>query len=164
MASSIALLGADSIEWEVFDGYRIAPLPPLEDSSPGFTDVAAQEAGISFQNQLSNQRSLERRGLLSGSGVAAGDVDGDGWCDLYFCGLDGSNHLYRNLGNWKFEEIPPSGGIDCANTDSTAAALADVDGDQDLDLVVSASGHVTACAFFSTTEEDRSGKQRKKLD
>ena len=31
---------------------------------------------------------------LNGSGVAAGDYDGDGLCDLFFCGLDSENKLY----------------------------------------------------------------------
>ncbi len=161
IAGSIcSLSGAESLTWKEFPGYRIASLPPSEESSPGFTLISAQQAGIEFKNELSNQRSLERRGLLSGSGVAAGDVDGDGWCDLYFCGLDGSNQLYRNLGDWRFELMPPSGGIDCANTDSTAAALADIDGDKDLDLVVSASGHGVRLflnngrgSFWETTHE-----------
>src|SRR5262249_43413402 len=43
--------------------------------------------------------------LLNGAGVAAGDFDGDGWCDLYFCGLGGRNALYRNLGNWRFQDV-----------------------------------------------------------
>lgn len=102
--------------------------------------MASQKTGVAFRNELANQRSLERRGLLSGSGVAAGDVDGDGWCDLYFCGLDNANRLYRNLGNWHFEEIPSTGGIDCVGNDSTAAAFIDADGDGDLDLFVTASG------------------------
>lgn len=131
---------AEPIEWDNHQEYRIAQAIFDSDTSTGFSTMPAAVSGISFKNELSNQRSLERRGLLSGSGLAAGDVDGDGWCDLYFCGLDRSNKLYRNLGNWTFEEILPTGGIDCRNTDSTAATLADIDGDNDLDLIVTASG------------------------
>jgi enediyne biosynthesis protein E4 len=137
------LQAAESIEWEDHKEYRIARATFKSGSAPGFSTILAASSGISFKNELSNQRSLERRGLLSGSGVAAGDVDGDGRCDLYFCGLDSSNILYRNLGNWKFEASPPTGGIDCQNTDSTAAAFADIDGDSDLDLIVTASGNGT---------------------
>ena len=28
--------------------------------------------------------------------MAAGDYDGDGWCDLFFCGLDSENKLWAN--------------------------------------------------------------------
>ncbi len=38
-------------------------------------------------------------------GVALGDVDGDGWTDVYLARLEGDNALYRNLGNWRFEDI-----------------------------------------------------------
>ena len=151
---------AESIEWENHTEYRVARTSFKADSSPGFSTILAASSGISFKNELANQRSLERRGLLSGSGIAAGDVDGDGRCDLYFCGLDRSNALYRNLGNWKFEAIPPTGGIDCQNTDSTAAALVDIDGDRDLDLIVTASGNGTRLflndgsgAFTEVTQE-----------
>ena len=151
---------AESIEWESHNEYRLARAIYEPNSAPGFSTVPAASSGISFKNELSNQRSLERRGLLSGSGVAAGDIDGDGLCDLYFCGLDSSNVLYRNLGNWKFEAIPPTGGIDCQKTDSTAAALADIDGDNDLDLIVTASGNGTRLflndgtgAFKEVTQE-----------
>ena len=135
------LCAAGSLKWDELATHRTAAVGVLPKSQAGFSLVPSKQTGITFQNLLSNQRSLERRGLLSGSGVAAGDIDGDGWCDLYFCGLDSPNELYRNLGNWQFERIPPTGGIDCPNTDATAAALADIDGDQDLDLIVTASGH-----------------------
>src|SRR4029079_5786828 len=44
---------------------------------------------------------------------------------------------YRNLGNWKFEDVTPSAGVGCAEMESTGAVFADVDGDGDLDLFVS---------------------------
>src|SRR5204863_7934688 len=72
--------------------------------------------------------------------VAAGDVDGDGLVDLYFCGLDNNNVLYRNRGNWKFEDVTASAGVACSNQYSTAAVFADVDGDGVLDLLVNALG------------------------
>ncbi|MDB6108549.1 MAG: hypothetical protein JWR69_299 [Pedosphaera sp.] len=55
--------------------------------------------GITFCNFVSTQtRSLY---TLIPTGIAAGDVDGDGLCDLYFCSSDGTNVVYRNLGNWQ---------------------------------------------------------------
>lgn len=71
----------------------------------------------------------------NGAGVAVGDVDADGWPDIYFCNLQGPNRLYRNLGNWRFEEVS-LGEAACAGQLSTGVTFADVDGDGDLDLLV----------------------------
>jgi hypothetical protein len=72
--------------------------------------------------------------------VAAGDIDGDGLCDVYFCGVDSDNKLFRNLGNWKFQDITAEAGVACHGQDSTGAVFADVDGDGRLDLLVTSLG------------------------
>ena len=74
---------------------------------------------------------------MSGGGVAAGDIDADGWCDLYLCGIDSPNRLFRNLGNWQFDRGKGVG----PEYSTTGATFADVDGDGDLDLLVSGLGH-----------------------
>src|SRR6185436_16931323 len=66
----------------------------------GFTRLAADATGLVFSNHLSDASAAKNRILENGSGVALGDVDGDGWCDIYLCRLEGPNVLYRNLGNW----------------------------------------------------------------
>lgn len=102
--------------------------------------LSPSSTGILFTNFLSEERYRANQVLLNGSGVAAGDVDGDGWCDLYFCRLEGPNALYRNLGDWRFEDITASAGVLCPDLDATGSVLADVDGDRDLDLVVNSVG------------------------
>ena len=77
---------------------------------------------------------------MNGSGVAAGDVDGDGRPDLFFCGVETPARLFRNLGNWKFEDITQSAGLDFAGRYTTGAVFADLDGDGDLDLLVNVHG------------------------
>ncbi|MGB1519240.1 MAG: FG-GAP repeat domain-containing protein, partial [Limisphaerales bacterium] len=104
---------------------------PLENKDP-------QKAGIDFINRLDVQRSLRNQILLNGSGLAIGDVNGDDLPDLYFCGLDTPNALYLNQGQWSFERAPQAGGAECADQSSTGALLADMDGDDDLDLLVTA--------------------------
>jgi len=115
-------------------------LLPARESQPGFTRLPPESTGIRFTNQLATARSAANRNLLGGSGVAAGDIDGDGWCDLYFCGLDNPNALYRNLGGWRFEEITGASDVACEGWDATGAVFADADGDGDLDLFVTALG------------------------
>ncbi len=108
-----------------------------------FTAIEPGAAGIGFTNRLAPQRHLTNQILLNGSGVAAGDVDGDGLTDLYFCALDGPNILYRNLGNWSFRDVTAEAGAAGPESDATGAVFADVDGDHDLDLLVSSVGSGT---------------------
>src|SRR3954469_17927527 len=115
-------------------------LPDFKGGKTGFFRLPPENTGIAFTNFVGDIRSITNRNLLSGSGVAAGDIDGDGLCDLYFCALDGNNVLYRNLGNWKFEDITLKAGVACPGQDSTGAVFADIDGDGDLDLFVTALG------------------------
>ena len=78
--------------------------------------------------------------LLNGSGVALGDYDGDGLCDIYLCDLGGTNVLYRNLGGWKFQDVTREAGVTCPNQSSTGAVFADINGDGWLDLLVTSMG------------------------
>jgi hypothetical protein len=107
--------------------------------------LSPSSTGIDFTNTLGQQKGLTNRVYMNGSGVALGDIDGDGWCDIYLCGLDNPNALYRNLGNWQFEEIAEVAGVACPNVDSTSAALVDLDGDRDLDLIVTSMAGGTFC-------------------
>jgi len=134
-------------EWEQGPGYRRAKVQPLGTGKDGFTLLAPEETGILFTNALSEQRALASQILPSGSGVAAGDIDGDGLCDLFFCGLKCGCRLYRNLGNWKFQDITDQAGVACANLDATGAALVDIDDDGDLDLIVNSLGDGTHIFF-----------------
>ena len=118
-----AALAADA--FQAGDGHRWQGLVPAAAHAPGFTRVAAASVGIAFTNALSDERSITNRNLLSGAGVALGDIDGDGWCDVFLCGLDSDNRLFRNLGGWRFTDVTPSGSnaaLACTGDDSTGAA------------------------------------------
>src|SRR5207247_1607882 len=128
------------LDWEPGRGYRSAALATGRAGKPGFTRLDPAVTGITFSNHLAHAAAADNRILENGSGVALGDVDGDGWCDIYFCRLEGANMLYRNLGNWKFEDITSKAGVACPDQYSTGAVFADVDGDGDLDLLVNAIG------------------------
>ncbi len=128
-------------------GLRIQTLPSVSPSAPGLTRLSALDLGIDFTNRLSEERAVTNRNLVSGSGVALADVDGDGRLDVFFCGLDSTNALYRNLGNWRFTNVTAQAlpGVNWLNpssgsNDSTGAAFADVDGDGDSDLLVNQLG------------------------
>ncbi len=129
--------------WVDVEHGRYLPLTIEGPNRTGFTPVAPGVSGAAFTNLLSSQRQMTNQVLLNGSGVAAGDVDGDGWCDLYFCGLDNDNRLYRNLGGWRFEDVTAQAGVACPGVPATGAVLADLNGDARLDLVVNSVGSGT---------------------
>ncbi|MFQ5638368.1 MAG: FG-GAP-like repeat-containing protein [bacterium] len=141
----LLLLPEKSFKWNAEAGYRWAELPALNPGQPGFTLLPSSKTKIAFTNSLTEDQIKGNRFLLGGSGVATGDVDGDGLIDLYFCGLDTSNILYKNVGNWKFKDITERAGVACSNRFSTGATFADIDGDSDLDLLVTALGGPNAC-------------------
>ncbi len=141
-----ALVGADTgLQWEAGHGFRRAKLLVPATGQTGFSEVPAAAAGIVFSNRLKEADAAVNNNLMNGSGVAAGDFDGDGWCDLYFCAIRGTNALYRNLGGWRFEDVTARAGVGLAGQQSTGALFADVNGDGRLDLLVATLGKGVHC-------------------
>jgi hypothetical protein len=168
-AISIALVGfqaaAAGLEWESGNGYRSAALPQPPPGRVGFTLLKPGATGINFTNVLTEEKTADNQIRLNGSGVAFGDVDNDGWCDVYLCGLENGNRLYRNRGQWKFEDLTEVAGVACADQYSSGAVLADVNGDGSLDLLVTGLG-VGTRLFYNDgqgrfRESDDSGLTRK---
>lgn len=129
-----------SLEWKSEPGIRRAMVRPGPGTGPGFTLQPAAATGIGFTNHLDEATVARNRLLELGSGVALGDIDGDGRVDIYFCRLEGDNVLYRNLGDWRFEDITARAGVACPDQYSTGCTFADLDGDGDLDLLVNSLG------------------------
>jgi hypothetical protein len=129
-----------TLNWQQAEGYRWAELDFDRSGEAGFTLLPAEKTGIFFQNDLTEEQLVNNHVLTNGSGVAIGDVDHDGLADIYFCRLNGPNVLYKNLGNWKFQDITAQAGVACPEQFSTGAVFADIDGDFDLDLLVTSIG------------------------
>ncbi|MCG8461941.1 MAG: CRTAC1 family protein [Holophagales bacterium] len=91
---------------------------------------------------------LDNTGFVKG--VAVGDMDGDGWPDLYLSQLGQPNVLYRNLGVGgsgegeeigppRFEDVTAAAGVS-EPINSFPTWFFDADNDGDLDLFVSGYG------------------------
>ncbi|HEV8597994.1 MAG TPA: FG-GAP-like repeat-containing protein [Gemmatimonadales bacterium] len=124
--------------WHDEAGYRWRELA-VPRGKPGFTRMSAERTGVRFENTLRDSVLLGNRILGQGAGVALGDVDGDGLVDLFLARTEGGSALYRNLGNWRFEDITQRAGVAAPDRHATGAAFADIEGDGDLDLILLAT-------------------------
>lgn len=124
--------------------FKARPLAAATGQKAGFRLMP--DTGVTFANSLALPAAEKNRILENGSGIALGDIDGDGLCDIYLCGLQRPNALYKNLGHWRFFELPNAGGASCAGQSSTGCAFADLDSDGDLDLLV--NGVSAGTRFF----------------
>jgi hypothetical protein len=125
---------------------------------PRKTPVPWREAGAPmarlYRNDLRTDASGARRlsftdvtaasGIMArgyGMGVATGDVDNDGWIDLYVTNFGGPNQLWINRGNGTFSDATASSGTGDRRW-GTSAAFLDFDRDGWLDLFVANYVHV----------------------
>jgi len=111
------------------------PKPP-----PLFDLLSPSATGVSFANTLPEAPDFNILNYLyyyNGGGVAVGDIDGDGLPDLYFTSNLGANRLYRNLGNYKFEDVTAKAGVADTAGWKSGATMADVNGDGRVDIYVS---------------------------
>ena len=83
-----------------------------------------------------DRKYLYNSGFACG-GLALGDVDGDGRLDIFAVVNHGPNRLYRQIGDWRFEDIADSSGVaGRQNAWGAGAVLVDIDSDGDLDIYV----------------------------
>ncbi|EDY84294.1 FG-GAP repeat domain protein [Verrucomicrobiia bacterium DG1235] len=104
-----------------------------------FTKLAAESTGLVTHNTYADpamwgDKYNEFQGGAVGTGLAAGDVDGDGLVDLYVVNKTGPNKLFRQVAPLKFEDIAQSAGVLGGDSWGTGSTFADVDNDGDLDL------------------------------
>ena len=110
-----------------------------------FEQLASKYTGVNFVNEISSDINSKYNVLdfdyfYNGSGVATVDIDNDGLLDLFFTANQSKNKLYRNLGNFKFEDITEGSGINEGKGWSTGVCFADVNGDGWQDIYVSQGG------------------------
>ncbi len=80
---------------------------------------------------------------LDYGGIACADVDGDGRLDVYVASAQGTDYLFLNQGDGKFEDATDDAGVGSTGG-SRGAVFADIDNDGDQDLFVTkATFHVS---------------------
>jgi hypothetical protein len=113
-----------------------------ESKKPLFRELSPQQTGIEFNNRLvigGTPSVLEFEYMYNGAGVAVADFDLDGLEDIYFTGNMVSNRLYRNLGEWKFEDITQSSRTGSTHW-SNGVAIVDINQDGYPDIYVCRGG------------------------
>jgi tetratricopeptide (TPR) repeat protein/peroxiredoxin len=146
-------VGEWELEWEAdrADQFRVKNWKTVAETEsrsaqPVFVDITAPAFGgtSSYSAQLLHGSDYWRT-VLDGAcgidiyghnGISAGDIDHDGFDDVYVCQPAGlPNRLYRNRGDGTFEDITESSGVGVL--ENTACALfADINNDGFEDLIV----------------------------
>ncbi len=139
----IGMLTLAAAPWGVAqDGLTIEDLTPgqINANGPRFTALDAATSGIDFVSKvdLDHPLSFLYHSGMTASGIAAGDVNGDGRVDLYLANGPGRNALYVQGADGKFVDVTADAGPDVDGGADWAAgvAMADVDNDGDLDLYI----------------------------
>jgi hypothetical protein len=175
VGAALAALGGGVVYWFAGPGStaddRPADSPPPEpvatfSGRPWFRDMT-EASGVQFTCR--NGEEADNFTILEtlGGGVALIDYDGDGLLDIFLPGggyFDGpdkkqikghSCKLYRNLGNFRFQDVTREAGLDIPWFYTHGCAVADYDRDGWPDLLVTGYGRL---ALFHNEPDGKGGR------
>lgn len=108
-----------------------------------FSKINHQTSHITFKNMVKETMEfnfLNYPYLYTGAGVAVGDINNDGLQDVYFVSNFGPNKLYKNKGDFTFEDITTTSKTEDYQGFSTGVTMLDINNDGWLDIYVSKAG------------------------
>ena len=122
------------------EGYRSVILQ-MPDQLEGETDLLFRNRGDGTFEEVSQKAGVDNPTKLHGMGVVWGDLDNDGWPDLYVTNDGGTDYLFHNNGDGTFAETGilsgTATGVHGEVYGNMAADVGDFNRDGRLDLVTS---------------------------
>lgn len=130
---------------------------PKQTQPPLFKLLPSTITNVDFSNTLEYNKDFniyKYRNFYNGGGVAIGDVNNDGFMDIYLTANMKSNKLYINMGQspdgnkdnkrqmLRFKDITEEAGVAGNHAWSTGVTMVDVNGDGWLDIYVCNSGDI----------------------
>ena len=111
-----------------------------------FRKVSFETSGITFVNTITENdqyNMIDYSYLYNGGGVGVGDLNNDGFSDVFFTSNQGTCELYLNKKELKFENITKKSNIQTKGW-CTGVTFVDINGDGFLDIYVCKSGNCPA--------------------
>lgn len=131
--ADVAVRFADSRRWQ-FDRFALVSLESMVSEVDLFSEVS-KPAGVAAT--IPAYGSVDNSGFVW-RGAAAGDVNGDGWIDLFVTAAD-RNYLYLNDGHGRFRDASEETGVRFLAS-GVAPLILDYDNDGALDVFLSNVG------------------------
>ncbi len=128
-----------SLPLYAIEGQKLNKPNPREGATM-FDRLNADRTGINFTREWKPPAKwvAEISGSFTGGGVCLGDFDRDGDADIFLSRMTDGGRLYRNLGDFKFEDVTEEMGMASPGLWGAGCTWVDVDGDGWLDLYLCA--------------------------
>jgi hypothetical protein len=110
-----------------------------------FEKLSSGDTNIDFANKIMENEIdnvLNYEYFYNGGGVASADFNNDGLQDLYYTANQGTDKIYINKGELKFEDITKKSGIKYNGEWKTGVSVVDINNDGYQDIYVSVSANI----------------------
>ncbi len=129
---------ASSANGDHLESVPLAARSTMSAAGTMFHRLTADQTGVDFVHRWAfpdDAYDVETQPTNFSGAACIADYDGDGRPDIFLTRPVGGNRLYRNLGNWRFEDVTKHAGLAPIEW-SMCASFGDVDNDGDPDLYV----------------------------